>query len=346
MLGKAKPSWFNELLVTEVIDITRVYGGGNAQVYRLRDINNRLWCAKVYAPSETGRQDRMTTEWGALNFLYDNGLNAVPRPVALNPDRRIAVYAWVEGQRFCHYQHSLQDVSDAVTFLVQLNDLRTVPDALRQPFASEACLSLDALVKNLEERTKRLLSVREISAEAADMRRFVSNDLKQFTHNAVQKAELGYDGLNRSKSIDLTTKEWILSPSDFGFHNALKTQTGMIWLDFEYFGWDDPAKTMIDFILHPAMGLDYVNTHQFWRLMLECFDVVGDLARRAQMLYPLYGVKWCLILLNEYLREGAARRYTATDTVIDKTIRYEQLSKARKLLNVLKQHNEIFPYAS
>ena len=41
-----------------------------------------------------------------------------------------------------------------------------------------------------------------------------------------------------------------LSPSDFGFHNALRTPAGtMVFLDFEYFGWDDPAKTGFGFFV-------------------------------------------------------------------------------------------------
>ena len=38
-----------------------------------------------------------------------------------------------------------------------------------------------------------------------------------------------------------------ISPSDFGFHNALRTNTGPVFFDFEFSGWDDPAKTIIDF---------------------------------------------------------------------------------------------------
>ena len=42
---------------------------------------------------------------------------------------------------------------------------------------------------------------------------------------------------------DIDSAERTLSPSDFGFHNALKRSDGrIVFLDFEYFGWDDPAK--------------------------------------------------------------------------------------------------------
>ena len=38
-----------------------------------------------------------------------------------------------------------------------------------------------------------------------------------------------------------------LSPSDFGLHNALRGQDGQLrFVDFEYFGWDDPVKLVSD----------------------------------------------------------------------------------------------------
>ena len=47
----------------------------------------------------------------------------------------------------------------------------------------------------------------------------------------------------------------ILSPSDFGFHNTIKSKK-LYFIDFEYFGLDDPVKLVIDFILHPGMKLN------------------------------------------------------------------------------------------
>ena len=50
---------------------------------------------------------------------------------------------------------------------------------------------------------------------------------------------------------ELAPQHRCLSPSDFGFHNALlRGRPGVpgardwVFLDFEYFGWDDPAKTV------------------------------------------------------------------------------------------------------
>ena len=48
----------------------------------------------------------------------------------------------------------------------------------------------------------------------------------------------------------------ILSPSDLGFHNCIKGNDGLLtFIDFDYFGWDDPVKLTCDFLLHPGMVL-------------------------------------------------------------------------------------------
>ncbi len=49
-------------------------------------------------------------------------------------------------------------------------------------------------------------------------------------------------------------QEWrSLVPSDFGFHNSLRRNDGSLaFVDFEYFGWDDPVKMTADILLHPG----------------------------------------------------------------------------------------------
>jgi len=50
----------------------------------------------------------------------------------------------------------------------------------------------------------------------------------------------------------LPADETCLSPSDFGFHNALVDPSGALsFLDFEYAGRDDPAKPVSDFFCQP-----------------------------------------------------------------------------------------------
>ena len=70
------------------------------------------------------------------------------------------------------------------------------------------------------------------------------------------QARLTEDARDAGLSIDraLRADECCLSPSDFGFHNALVDErAGLTFLDFEYAGRDDPAKLVSDFFCQPEI---------------------------------------------------------------------------------------------
>ncbi|MBF0333066.1 MAG: hypothetical protein HQL40_05370, partial [Alphaproteobacteria bacterium] len=101
-----------------------------------------------------------------------------------------------------------------------------------------------------------------------------------------------------------------LSPSDFGFHNALATPGGApVFIDFEYFGWDDPAKLVSDMLWHPGMNLADELGARFRAGATELY-AAGDagFASRLARLHSLYALRWCMIILNEFLPERWAVR--------------------------------------
>src|SRR5262249_22829926 len=121
-----------------------------------------------------------------------------------------------------------------------------------------------------------------------------------------------------------------VSPSDFGFHNALLGPDGtMKFIDFEYAGWDDPAKTICDFFCQPERPVPM----EFWGLFHEAIARhIGDpdrLRRRVELLLPVYRLKWCCIMLNEFLPAGSQRRrFAGGDDEADRKQR--QLAKVRR----------------
>ena len=114
-------------------------------------------------------------------------------------------------------------------------------------------------------------------------------------------------GAGTSWDAPLPRASQTLSPSDFGFHNAIRRPGGTLaFVDFEYFGWDDPAKTIVDFLLHPGMAIPEPFKHQFAAGMLAAFGDVPGIGARSRIVYPLFGLKWCLIVLNDFLPERRA----------------------------------------
>jgi len=336
---------FSLLLGSEIVESMPVYRGRNARVFRLTDRNGAVWCGKLYAPSLREGQDRLRTEWFAYSFLSKHWGAKVPRPMAYSPEEGAAIYEWIDGEPFAPNEPGIEDLDQALAFMNWVNSLRDSPEAMAAPAASEACFSGEDLLGNLTERIDRLLTVNEDGCEHEAMHDFVERHVQTACNSFAQSAREGYRGLSRGFGDDLPLAERLISPSDFGFHNALKTVTGIVWLDFEYFGWDDPAKTMADFLLHPAMDLATECKRRFWTGLLRHFDRCGDLAQRARLLYPLYGIKWCLIILNEFIPKDLDRRaFAGRIELCDCEVRRLQLSKAKHMLDTSIGHYERFPY--
>ena len=102
-------------------------------------------------------------------------------------------------------------------------------------------------------RLARLSSVPSLTDEHREARAFVSSTLQPLGQAVERRVRLAFGAELEST---LPREERCPSPSDFGFHNALRQPDGRLrFLDFEYAGWDDPAKTIIDFCNQPDLLL-------------------------------------------------------------------------------------------
>jgi hypothetical protein len=291
-----------------------VGGGRNSRVYRLTTANGPF-ALKQYFRDGRNRAD---TEFYALLFLWRQGVRAIPQPIATSLEHGFAVYEWIDGEP------ADPAIGEAVAFLIRLSTLRsgwTAP-------AAEACFSGRALVDQLYARLSPLQAEPRLSS-------FLNDELVPAIGRFSQVAGIA----------ELPDAARVLSPSDFGFHNALRRRGGeLVFLDFEYFGWDDPAKTVSDFLLHPAMSLTLAQKREFAAALDRALPAAG-LARRLPALYPLFGLKWCLILLNEFLPDHLQRRRFAGMTEAECHQRQEeQLEKCRAMLQRVWSEYEPFPY--
>ena len=133
--------------------------------------------------------------------------------------------------------------------------------------------------------------------------------------------------------VDLEPAQRCLSPSDFGFHNVLVERGGRaVFLDFEYFGWDDPVKMTSDFLLHPGMDLTADLGQRFVRGACDIFRANPGFEDRLRACLPLYALRWTMILLNEFLPERWQRRVLAGYRGDRSVMLRTQLQKAQAML--------------
>lgn len=316
------------LLDDAVYAVERVGGGGNNRIYQVEDLGGRRYALKEYLNDRIDERDRLGAEFGGLRFLWLQGVRDVPRRVAVDRDRSVALYEWVDGQPVS--RPGAGDVDAALDFMARLKALASVPGAERLPLASEACLSIGDCLRQIDRRRRRLAAV-----DDPRVQRFLVDGFDAAV------AEATPDDIDLE--AELTLAHRTLSPSDFGLHNALRTADGrLVFLDFEYFGWDDPAKLVSDFLLHPGMALSDELKRRFHRGAVEIFTGDPAFSQRLRQLYPLFGLRWCLILLNEFLPERWARRAFAGKAgraaALDR-----QLAKAEAMLALARRQNGGLP---
>ena len=125
-----------------------------------------------------------------------------------------------------------------------------------------------------------------------------------------------------------------ISPSDFGFHNALENNNKEIYFfDFEYAGWDDPVKLIGDFFCQPQVPVPLKYFQEFSNTVLDYSKNKEYLIARAKASFPLFQIKWCCILLNEFLPKHLGRRAFAGNVNNIEEKKLVQLQKCLKNYN-------------
>ena len=311
-------------------------GGKNSRVLEVRDGNGRLFVLKCYFSHPAEIRDRLAVEWQGLKFLWDRGLRCIPQPLLADTNNHQALYRYVEGRPFPPEQAGLKDISAAVDFLTALHELRNHPEAAALPAASEGFFSGEEIIANLDRRLGRLRPVRDSGPNYQALGAFLQDDFQPLKKKIIHRFRTGLADWDTEQP--LPPERRTLSPSDFGFHNALRTADGGItFLDLEYFGWDDPAKMISDFTLHPGMDLSPDLKKAFVDGVLDKLDPDGSLARRLPLYRLVFGLQWVLILLNEFIPSDFQRRSFAAAGSVDRfSIQQNQLAKAQKLLRRIK----------
>lgn len=312
------------LLGQKIHCLTRSGNGGNSRIYRV-EAGGEYYALKIYPVIANDTRDRLTVEKKTLQLFERNNISPVPRWI--NDSEGHALLSWVEGVPVP--SPAERDINEAVAFLAAIKNLSITAQAQEMPDASEACVSGKEVVRQIE---RRLMRLQEPAKNDAMLEAFLSRDVMHAFEKAVQYAKAQYQKQRLDFEAPLQIGRCLI-PADFGFHNALRTADGTLaFLDFEYFGWDDPVKLTADFLLHPAMELSDALRAHFTAKMLEIHASDAHFALRLRALTPLFALRWVLILLNEFLPERWRARSLAQGEHAWAEAKDRQMKKARFML--------------
>lgn len=317
----------------DLLDIVPFAASGNNRVFAVT-AGERRYAVKVYFRHPADARDRLHAEYAFLTYAARAGIRCAPRPVACDARRGIGVYEYIEGHKLKAAEINSACIDQAAEFILRLNHKSAQAAGRELPNASEACFSIAEHFAMVDGRIARLDGIGETESLDREAREFVT-DLGARWQQA--KAEI----LRGAQSAGIDPAEALaercISPSDFGFHNALATaDRGICFIDFEYAGWDDPAKLAGDFFSHPAVPVDAVYFDRFIETAMRYSPHPDALAVRARLLFPVFQTKWCCIILNEFLPDSAQRRRFADPTRDVVTRKREQLEKAVTLFEQTK----------
>jgi len=315
-----------ETISKEPKDIIQIMRSGNSAVYKLQFEDNNSLKLKIY--SFENDLKRINIEFDSLALLKKEGIHNIPKTVIKNEQLGIALYEWIEGEKITN--PSKIDIDECIKFIYKINSLKNKFDSDKNEIhkASAACLSAVDIQIQVEKRLSIFNSPRILNSE---LNSFLEHEFYPSWIKILDYVKNNWQ-LNIDFNEVISTKDKILSPSDFGFHNALKDKNGDIYfLDFEYFGWDDPVKLASDFYIHPAMNLND-NLAEYW--VNNFFKLFGqNNLKRFQLLKFLYWMNWPLIILNDFRDDVWLRRSLSLNSEGNrKEILSIQLNKSKDLL--------------
>ena len=343
--GKIITEYVEQLLKIKVDSIQLIKAIGNNRVFKVETVTKRVYIVKHYFAGVTAKPSRLQVEFKALIFLWKQGFRCIAKPYMCDAEVGIAVHEYIDGSPASELPVSADDIRFMVSFLQRLRIVSKVADANKLPRAAEACFSLEEVLSNINMRLEQFNQLDGDSVVHQELRCHIEKKITPMVDKMAKSARKRWHALGYLSHDLIDSAELTLSPSDFGFHNAIRCSNGKLKLiDLEYFGWDDPAKTISDFLLHPAMELTKEQEVQFHLNALAVFNS-ETLVRRFNIYFPLFSLKWMFICLNEFLPDGRKRRLFSglDESNIESHLR-SQLNKAMIFMNKADYLEENFPY--
>ncbi|KZN54986.1 phosphotransferase [Pseudoalteromonas luteoviolacea] len=291
MLTTPVINWLEQTLQQHNLQCTPVIGGANNLGVKI-EAGGQTWFLKCFEATHHNTRQKQLNEFLFSQAIYNAGTLATPKPIAINTTHNVSLFEYIEGSKVEHATSSA--VAAAISF-----------------------------VKSINSSTPR--QTLNIASESADsllgFADIIKNRLDKFSHTCLDNTQLSHEFQSTLNNIrrryNTVTQEvpahWVnkidqnvVSPSDFGFHNAISRDNQFYFIDFEYAGMDTAWKLFTDFFSQPAVPVDIAYAKKF--LSLAIFQPLKCNPQDTLKVFELTLLKWCLIMLNEFLPDVQARR--------------------------------------
>ena len=266
-------------------------GGINAQVFRC-GARNRYFVLKGYPNYINNSQQRFMAELAFLKYTENVAPKFTPRVFYSDLESHSIVLEYIDGEEFNAKKIPKEkEILDAVQFFQILNEKKNIKKTSLLA-AAESFLKISDHLDNIDIRLGQM-SIDHIPENLKSLARKAF--LSMYIKAEKLREEILYFISSGILENAISLENRYISPGDFGFHNAIMTKSGLKFIDFEFSGFDDPSKTILDFDLQPRVSVLPKSL-----ILLKAIPE-NDRARvncRCNVLEPILKLKWGCILLN------------------------------------------------
>jgi len=315
ILKKAK-IYLSKSYFKNISNLEEIKGGRNSSVFKFKSNNKRL-ILKIYKDNQNSRIKRESLFY---KFLNRKKMDQVVTPIIFNLKNNFAVYPYISGTKIKNISN--YHINEISNFLNLIN---------KSKFSKNLPLAIDG-IKNREYHLKlcekKVNQLKKIKINSSTKKNFLSFLINKIVPK-FEEIKKNYKAIKKYNlpKMKLTKKEMIVSPSDFGFHNIIKKNKKLFFIDFEYAGLDDPIKLICDFYCQPDQNLNEYHKKKFINKLFVKNYTKKVLANYTKIFLPFHKLKWCCIMLNEFKNEN---QYRDKKTIYEsKKIMKRQLIKTK-----------------
>jgi thiamine kinase-like enzyme len=304
---------------------------GNNRIYKVEMKSGQKYVVKQYLQLEEDSRPRLQAEFEHLGALWEIGLRNIPQPFVREESR--AVYSLIEGMPVKSV--GSEEMARVLSFLSHLSDVSSKLSGFSILPGSDSRTCLGDYIDQIEKRYDRIILGATDSEWEKETCEFMTQSVLPHKVFIFNKFYDSIECLGWNAQRPFLENEQMFCPSDLGFHNILSdthNQGELFFLDFEYSGWDDPAKLLADFFHHVGQQVSW--EHKWY--LLEQFAAHRkqdpDFLRRWQTVIDLIGLEWVLIVLNVVDPNEMERKRFANPNLDPANLIKTRLAKADQMI--------------
>jgi hypothetical protein len=234
-------------------------------------------------------------------------------------------------------------MDEVLSFISRLSDVSSELRGFSILPGSDSRACLGDYIDQIERRYNCLVQGANTSGLEKEINDFLEQKILPHKNFIFSKFYDSIESLGWDLLSPFEEAQQMFSPSDLGFHNILASATDkgrLIFLDFEYSGWDDPAKLLADFFHH--VGQDIAWEHKWY--LLEKFAAHrkqdSNFLRRWETVIDPIGLEWVLIVLNVIDPREMKRKRFANPSLDPADLIKTRLSKAEQMINEMSERRK------